>query len=78
MNGKERKKAGGSMVAPHPPIGGGLQPVEELAMDLGISAGELAGLRRATGWLSGKQVTAEQFDEAVAQFRARPMGSGGL
>lgn len=53
-----------------------IQPVEELAEAEGIKSWEVAGLMRAAGWSPGKQVTAGEFDLALARFRKRPQGGG--
>lgn len=73
---REVKKRGSAMVAPHPPADGKLHPIEELAEQTGTSATRLAGVARAKGWCPGKCVTTAEFDEAVAAFGERPMGSG--
>ncbi|BCS54559.1 hypothetical protein [Geobacter sp. SVR] len=66
---KQPGKTSASMVAQHP-----LHPVENLAMERGMPATAVAGLRRATGWVEGKQVTVEQFEEAMELYRNKPMG----
>ena len=72
------RKSGFAMVAPHVKPDGKIHPVEELAAEAGMSAAELAGLRRSTGWALGKQVSTGEFNEAVDKFLSRPMGSGRL
>lgn len=69
------RKTSSTMMAPHPGTGE-LLPVEELARAKGMKSYEAAGLCRAMGWAAGKQVTADEFDQAVTVFRNRPMGSG--
>jgi hypothetical protein len=76
MADNRKTKAAGSMVAQRP--ASNLRPVEDLAAEAGVTPPILAGLRRATGWAPGKQVTAEQFAAAVEQFNNRPMGGGRL
>ncbi|OQY20079.1 MAG: hypothetical protein B6I36_02220 [Desulfobacteraceae bacterium 4572_35.1] len=53
-----------------------LQPVESLAVDLSIPPWELAGMMRAAGWAEGKQVTADEFADALQRFRSRRVGGG--
>jgi hypothetical protein len=72
-------KAAASMVPRHPAAPAAtLHPVEDLAAERGMPATALAGLRRATGWHPGKQVTAEQFEAAMTAYRGKPMGSGSI
>lgn len=70
------KRKGMSMVAPHPPVDGTLQPVEARAAACGMTAAAYAGMCRANRWAPGKQVTAAEFDAAREAFEQRPMGSG--
>ncbi|MFH2064984.1 MAG: hypothetical protein ABIK15_07295 [Pseudomonadota bacterium] len=51
-------------------------PIENLAADQGIEAWEAVAMMRAIGWFPGKQVTEQQFTDALARFRTRPQGSG--
>lgn len=53
-----------------------LHELEELAAMRGVPAWELAGMMRAAEWAKGRQVSAEQFDSALAKFRKRPQGGG--
>ncbi|MDK2955413.1 MAG: hypothetical protein PWQ57_909 [Desulfovibrionales bacterium] len=50
--------------------------VEEWAKEAGVKAWELAALRRAAGWLAGKHVTQDDFDDALTRLRARTVGGG--
>lgn len=74
--GRNEKKAAANMMATHPSTNGTLYPVEELASSRGIKPGELAGLCRAKGWASGKQVSEAECEAAVEAFSNRPMGGG--
>jgi hypothetical protein len=76
MEGDAKKRTSQSMVAAHPPANGELVPVETLAEGSGMDVCSLAGLRRANDWAEGKQVTPDEFNEAVIAFENRPMGSG--
>lgn len=73
---KDEKRASKSMVAQHPPATGELLPLETLAEGCGYSNARLAGLRRFKGWAEGKQVTPDEFSDAVIAFERRPMGGG--
>lgn len=73
---RKDREAGTSMVAPHPSVAEGLKPVEDLATEYGITPASLAGLRRATGWAPGKQVSPSEFKAAAEAFRCRRMGGG--
>lgn len=64
------------MVAPHPLVIGELKPVEDLAAECGMKPALLAGLRRATGWAVGKQVSPSEFTAGVEAFKLRRMGGG--
>lgn len=64
------------MMAPHPPADGKLHPVAELAKCCDMTAGDLAGLLRAKGWTTNKQLSETEFNEAVETFQKRPMGGG--
>jgi hypothetical protein len=74
--GRKDREVGASMVAPHPPATGGLKPVEDLAAESGMTPATLAGLRRATGWAPGKQVSGPEFEAAAEAFKSRRMGGG--
>jgi hypothetical protein len=63
------------MVAPQPQDAR-LHLVEDLAADLNVSPPVLAGLCRAKGWASGKQVTQAEFAAALEAFQTRPLGGG--
>lgn len=54
----------------------GLIPVAELAVEIGLSSWELAGLVRTQGWTDDKAVTQAEFDEALTRFRNRRVGGG--
>lgn len=70
------KEQPSSMVAPKSKAQEQLTPLETLAAAAGLTAARLAGIRRANGWAEGKQVTPEEFNEAVIAFNKRPMGGG--
>lgn len=53
-----------------------LHLVEDLAMARKLPSWELAGLRHATGWRAGKQVSEDEFESALELFRSRPVGGG--
>lgn len=69
-------KKGVGMVAPGTSPGQSLLPVEDLAREAGLKPWQLAGLRRACGWVEGKQVTLAEWKAAVLRFENRGMGSG--
>lgn len=72
-------KKGASMVAPHPQKKQGskeLRAVEDLAEEHRLQPWYLAGLRQATGWAPGKQVTEDDFLAAKEKFDQRRMGGG--
>lgn len=64
----------GSMVAPKSKEQVKLQPLAELAAERGMPAPALAGMCRANGWAEGKQLDAEEFEQAMEVYRQRPMG----
>jgi len=64
------------MVAPRSLAQGRLQPVEILAIEREVPASILAGMARANNWAAGKQITPEQFEDAMTAYARRPMGSG--
>lgn len=51
-------------------------PVDDLAQRLRLADWELAGLMRAAGWATGKQVSEDEFLATLQRFRQRPQGSG--
>lgn len=55
-----------------------LQSVTELAAAAAIKPWELAGLMRAAGWAEGKYLAPSVFAKALAAFRARRQGGGGI
>ena len=57
-------------------IPGRLFPVEQLAESCGLPAWETAALTAAAGWANGKQLSEEQFQTVLANFRRRPQGGG--
>lgn len=61
---------------PEPIKSGELRLVEEHARAQGVQTWELAALRQAASWAPGKQVSAEQFGQALARLRGRACGSG--
>lgn len=74
---KKLKGSPESMVAPKSrEQANALYLVEDLAAERNLASWFVAGLRQATGWAAGKQVTREEFDTAVGRFSARPQGSG--
>lgn len=50
--------------------------VQKIAGQRGIPEWETAGMMRAVGWASGKQVTKTQFETALTNFRNRRQGGG--
>lgn len=71
-----KDKKGVGMVAPGANPNPALYPVETLANNAGLKPWQLAGLRQATGWADGKQVTLSEFAAAVQRFEQRGMGGG--
>jgi len=55
-----------------------LQSVTELAAAAAIKPWELAGLMRAAGWAEGKYLAPSVFAKALAAFRVRRQGGGGI
>ena len=55
-----------------------LQSVTELAAAAAIKPWELAGLMRAAGWAEGKYLAPSVFAKALAAFRTRRQGGGGI
>jgi hypothetical protein len=53
---------------------GGLQLVEELAKGSGMPAHAVAGMMRANGWVTGKQLSQAEFEAAMDAYAMRPMG----
>lgn len=69
---QDKKKKGVKNTGPEPK----LFPIEKLAKETALKSWELAGLRQYTGWMEGKQVTENQFSQALDSFRNRPQGGG--
>ena len=53
-----------------------LVAVSAFAESAGLFDWETAGMVRFAGWTPDKRVTAEEFNDALKQFRKRPMGGG--
>ncbi|MBU1002790.1 MAG: hypothetical protein KKE73_09730 [Proteobacteria bacterium] len=56
----------------------GLYPVDELATINDLAPWELASLKRFAGWAEGRQVSEDDFNNALTLFRGRTMGGGKL
>lgn len=50
--------------------------IQALGAQNKVPGWEMAGLMRAAKWAPGKQVTQDQFAQALAMFRDRRQGSG--
>ena len=53
-----------------------LLPVEEIARARDLPSWETAALMAAAGWAPGKQVSENDFEDALKAFRNRPQGGG--
>lgn len=53
-----------------------LQDIEKLADLSDLRPWEKQALFRAAGWAPGKQVSAAEFNAALARFKKRQMGAG--
>ncbi len=52
--------------------------VEELLEKSGLSPWEAAGFKQFTHWEEGKQVTEQEFSQALDKFKNRTQGGGSL
>ncbi len=50
--------------------------IAELAKDLNVSEIEVACVKRLKGWIAGKKVTKNEFEDALKELRTKPTGRG--